>query len=108
MSVDDHGRDDEDTVDDLLAVSANDPIEVTSVIEDAVEISAVTHRGRVRKNNEDQFAVVRRTRSGKVLASSIPTDDLATTIELPGCFALQTDWEVRFRRRLPQQRSRRF
>ena len=77
MSVDDHGKDDEDTVDDLLAVSANDPIEVTSVIENAVEISAVTHRGRLRKNNEDQFAVVRRTRSGKVLASSIPTEDLA-------------------------------
>ena len=38
VSVDDHGKDDEDTVDDLLAVKANDPIEVTSVIEDAVEI----------------------------------------------------------------------
>ncbi len=68
--------DDEDTVDDLLALSANDPIEVKSVIEDAVEISAVTHRGRVRSNNEDQFAVVRRIRSGVVLASSMPSNEL--------------------------------
>lgn len=68
--------DDEDTVDDLLAMSANDPVDVQSVMEDAVEISAVTHRGRVRKNNEDQYAVVRRTRSGVVLATSLPSSDL--------------------------------
>ena len=68
--------DDEDTVDDLLAMSANDPIEVKSVVEAGVEISAVTHRGRVRSNNEDQFAVVRRTRSGVVLASSMPGSEL--------------------------------
>lgn len=68
--------DDEDTVDDLLAMSANDPVEVESVVEDAVEISAVTHRGRVRSNNEDQFAVVRRLRSGVVLASSLPASEL--------------------------------
>ncbi len=67
---------DEDTVDDLLAMSANDPVEVKSVKEDAVEISAVTHRGRVRNNNEDQYAVVRRTRSGVVLASSLPSSEL--------------------------------
>lgn len=68
--------DDEDTVDDLLGISANDPVDVESVREEAVEISAVTHRGRVRKNNEDQFAVVRRTRSGVVLASSLPASEL--------------------------------
>ena len=73
--------DDEDTVDDLLALSANDPIEVKSVIEDAVEISAVTHRGRVRSNNEDQFAVVRRVRSGVVLASSMPSNEEKTYIK---------------------------
>ncbi|MDB4540092.1 protein phosphatase 2C domain-containing protein [bacterium] len=69
--------DEEDTVDDLLALSANDPIEVKTVVEEAVEISAVTHRGRVRGNNEDQFAVVRRTRSGVVLASSMPDSELS-------------------------------
>ncbi|MGI9465482.1 MAG: PP2C family protein-serine/threonine phosphatase [Rubripirellula sp.] len=68
--------DEEDTVDDLLAMSANDPVDVESVMEDAVEISAVTHRGRVRNNNEDQYAVVRRTRSGVVLASSLPISEL--------------------------------
>ncbi|MAI71042.1 MAG: hypothetical protein CMM01_09045 [Rhodopirellula sp.] len=68
--------DEEDTVDDLLAMSANDPVDVKSVTEDAVEISAVTHRGRVRKINEDQYAVVRRTRAGVVLASSLPSSDL--------------------------------
>ncbi|MCH1441521.1 MAG: protein phosphatase 2C domain-containing protein [Rubripirellula sp.] len=68
--------DEEDTVDDLLGMSANDPIEVKSVLEDSVEISAVTHRGRVRKKNEDQYAVVRRTRAGVVLASSLPSSDL--------------------------------
>ena len=68
--------DEEDTVDDLLAMSANDPVDVKSVMEDAVEISAVTHCGRVRDNNEDQYAVVRRTRSGVVLASSLPSSEL--------------------------------
>lgn len=68
--------DEEDTVDDLLAISANDPVDVKSVTEDAVEISAVTHRGRVRNNNEDQYAVVKRTRSGVVLASSLPSSEL--------------------------------
>jgi protein phosphatase len=68
--------DEEDTVDDLLAMSANDPVDVESVMEDAVEISAVTHRGRVRNNNEDQYAVVRRTRSGVVLASSLSISEL--------------------------------
>jgi len=69
--------DEEDTVEDLLALSANDPINVEVLQEATVEISAVTHRGRVRSNNEDQFAVVRRTRSGSVLASSIDRSELA-------------------------------
>ena len=69
--------DEDDTVEDLLALSANDPIDVEVLQEETVEISAVTHRGRVRSNNEDQFAVVRRTRSGVVLASSIDNKKLA-------------------------------
>ena len=68
--------DDEDTVDDLLAMSTNDPVEVRSVVEEFVEIIAVTHRGRVRSSNEDQFAVVRRNRSGVVLASSMTSNEL--------------------------------
>ena len=65
----------EDAVNDFLAIGAIDPVEVKSVKEDGVEISAVTHRGRVRHNNEDQYAVVRRTRSGVVLASSLSSGE---------------------------------
>ena len=65
----------EDAVNDFLAIGAIDPVEVKSVKEDGVEISAVTHRGRVRNNNEDQYAVVRRTRSGVVLASSLSSGE---------------------------------
>ena len=68
--------DEDDTVEDQLALSANDPINVELLQEATAEISAVTHRGRVRSNNEDQFAVVRRTRSGAVLASSIDRNEL--------------------------------
>ena len=71
--------DEEDTADDLLAMNANDPVDVKSFKEQAVEISAVTHRGRVRTNNEDQYAIVRRTRAGVVLASSLPSNDLMQT-----------------------------
>ena len=37
-----------------------------------LEISALTHPGLVRENNEDHYAVIRRTRSQQVLDSNVP------------------------------------
>ncbi len=67
---------DEDTVADLPAYVSDDPVVAQSIEELGIEIGALTHRGRVRTKNEDQFAVVRRTRSGSVLASSLAAEDL--------------------------------
>ena len=35
-----------------------------------VEIAALTHPGAVRANNEDQYAIIRRSRQSEVLAKS--------------------------------------
>lgn len=40
-----------------------------------IEISALTHPGLVRENNEDHYAVIRRTRSQQVLDSNVALDD---------------------------------
>ncbi|MGI9471002.1 MAG: PP2C family protein-serine/threonine phosphatase [Rubripirellula sp.] len=63
--------DDEDTVEDLPALKPDDPVSAESFFESSLEIGAITHRGRVRPHNEDQFAIVRRLRRGEVLASSV-------------------------------------
>jgi serine/threonine protein phosphatase PrpC len=68
--------DDRDTVDGDPVAAAADPVEVDLIEATDVEIAAATHRGNVRKNNEDQFAVVRRTRSGEVVATSLAKDKL--------------------------------
>jgi protein phosphatase len=67
---------DEDTVADFPAYVADGPVVAESIEELGIEIGALTHRGRVRTKNEDQFAVVRRTRNGLVLASSLAAEDL--------------------------------
>lgn len=67
---------DEDTAVDFPAYVSNSPIVAESVEGVGIEIGALTHCGRVRAKNEDQFVVVRRTRKGEVLASSLPTKDL--------------------------------
>lgn len=67
---------DEDTVADFPAYVSDDPVVAESIEKLGIDIGALTHRGRVRTNNEDQFAVVRRTRSGTVLASSLAAEDL--------------------------------
>jgi protein phosphatase len=38
------------------------------------EFAALTHAGKVRETNEDQYLVVRRSRKRQVLASSLPAD----------------------------------
>ena len=70
---------DEDTVEDLLYASFADDVTAQSFTEPGIEIGATTHRGRVRSRNEDQYAVVRRTRSSRVLASSVEDIELPAT-----------------------------
>lgn len=41
-----------------------------------IEFGVVTHAGRVRKNNEDHFAVVERARSRKILHTSLRPSDV--------------------------------
>lgn len=69
----------DETVGDFPAYQAEQSSEAPEAVsfdESGVTIAALTHRGRVRKSNEDQFCVVRRTRRGDVLASSLPEDEL--------------------------------
>ena len=68
--------DDDETLDELDPVEVQHDIAVQSFEESSLEIGAVTHRGAVRSRNEDQYAVVRRTRSSEVLACSLPDEDL--------------------------------
>ncbi len=69
---------DEDTVEDILAIQSEQQIVAESFEEQELEIAAMTHRGKKRSTNEDQFCVVRRSRSGEVLASSLPADQLSS------------------------------
>lgn len=62
----------EDTVEIFPAIRKVDEVIAHSFDESALGIAAMTHRGKKRKTNEDQFAIVRRTRQGEVLASSLP------------------------------------
>ncbi len=39
-----------------------------------VHIGASSHLGKVRTNNEDQYAVIRRRRSREALMTSLPSD----------------------------------
>jgi serine/threonine protein phosphatase PrpC len=74
--------DDEDTIIDLAATFVpENPIAAESFDETALEISALTDRGRVRATNQDQFCVQRRARTGTVLASSLGPDSLPQSEE---------------------------
>lgn len=43
-----------------------------------IDFAATTHPGRVRTTNEDQYAIVRRTRSTDVILSSLAADEVDT------------------------------
>jgi protein phosphatase len=68
---------DEDTVEIVPIPSQLEPVVAQSFDEPGISVAALTNRGKRRETNEDQFAVVRRTRSGKVLASSLSSDRIS-------------------------------
>ena len=41
-----------------------------------VDVSALTHRGRVRENNEDHFLVTKATRALETMTTSLPAGDV--------------------------------
>lgn len=64
----------EDTVEIFPPIREDDEVIAHAFDESELSIAAMTHRGKKRSTNEDQFAIVRRTRQGEVLASSLPDD----------------------------------
>lgn len=62
---------DEDTVEILRPVEIVDMVRAEAFDEPGLSIAATTHQGKVRRTNEDQYAVLRRTRCGEVLATSL-------------------------------------
>ena len=52
-------RDDEDTIAYAPAIEPEEQVVAESFDEVGIEIGALTRRGKIRFNNEDQFAVVR-------------------------------------------------
>ncbi len=77
-----------------------------------VACGGATHTGRVRENNEDHFAVIRRTRTREVLLTNLPADAMLPSLdeafmllvadgiggsafgELASRLAIQTAWEL--------------
>lgn len=53
-----------------------------------LSFGAVTHVGRVRPNNEDNFLVVRRTRSRDVLFTTLPEESFPSTTDAAYCLAV--------------------
>src|SRR5262245_61230205 len=98
---------------DLSPVSEGTPGLYSSQAPSAeVAFGAASDRGKVRPNNEDHFAVVRRKRSREILLTNVDLtgvalpDDLAWTMvvadgvggrgigELASQFVLRTGWEL--------------
>ncbi len=67
---------DDDTVDNIPVHVPEDLIHAQWFEYPGIEVGALTNRGRVRPKNEDQYVVVRRTRNGTVMASSLSDADL--------------------------------
>jgi PPM family protein phosphatase len=85
---------------------------VASPVPIRVEFGAASHVGRVRKNNEDHFAVICRQRSQQVMLSNLPPGTLSPSTDTSYCFvvadgmggakagewasrlALQTAWDL--------------
>jgi protein phosphatase len=56
-----------------------------------VEVGALTHTGKVRPNNEDQFLVARLTKTFQVLSTSLPADAVPDLPEPEGYLLLVAD-----------------
>jgi serine/threonine protein phosphatase PrpC len=69
----------EDTLEFVHAETFADDFFVPATPPLAIEFGAATHVGRVRSNNEDHYAVVRRNRSSEVLDTNLTTSDLTFT-----------------------------
>ena len=67
---------DEDTIEVKRPVGIATDVTAEAFDEPGLEIAALTHQGKVRSTNEDQFSILRRTRSGAVLASSLSNDNI--------------------------------
>jgi protein phosphatase len=77
-----------------------------------VRCGGATHTGRVRENNEDHYAVIRRTRTREVLLTNLPADTMLPSLdeaymllvadgiggsafgELASRLAIQTAWDL--------------
>ena len=70
--------DSEDTADPLPLGVVDNPA-TTHV---SVQFGALSHRGNIRRNNEDQFIVMRRTRSRQVLLTSLSGGALSESEEV--------------------------
>ena len=75
-------KDDETIDDDESTGFLPDPIHVEAFDEEDIKIAAVTHRGAVRSRNEDQYAIVQRTRGSEILASSLGNEFEKTETDL--------------------------
>ena len=74
--------DDEDTIEFEPGAGVLDQPPVAELyVEPGIEIAAATHCGLVRTTNEDQYAVIRRTRTAVVLGSTIADGQLLRSYE---------------------------
>lgn len=99
-----------DTTLDEIATTSE--LSISATERARIDFGALSHPGRVRRNNEDQFAVLRRRRIREVLLTSLPgerlpqTEDDAYTLmvadgmggaafgEVASELALRTAWEL--------------
>src|SRR5215471_17628388 len=56
-----------------------------------LEFGALTHPGRIRRNNEDQFFVARGSKSLEVLGTSLPAEPGAPDLNREGYFLMVAD-----------------
>ncbi|QDU40106.1 Serine/threonine phosphatase stp [Maioricimonas rarisocia] len=74
-------RHDDDTVEISRPESFSDKFFAPPTPRFEVRAAGGTHVGKVRKNNEDNYAVVRRTRSQEVLDTSLPSKPVTPLID---------------------------
>jgi len=80
--------DEDETLEELKPIETNQEIRVQSFQESFGEIGAVTHRGMVRPRNEDQFAILRRSRSSSILACTLPDDEFPSSQDQDDAYML--------------------